>query len=396
MKYNFDEIVERAGTYCGKWGLVGGKCANYKDPGQKLPFMVADMDLPCPEPVVQMMHQVADHRMYGYSSFTAEPKFCEAIIDWYRRRYGFEIQKDWILHAHGSIEGVNGVIRAFSNVGDGIIVCRPVYGHFTECIEEDTYRKVVSVHLINDGTGYYTMDWEGFEKACAEPTNRIFILCSPENPVGRVWTEEELKKIIAICKKHHVLLCSDEVHCDILAKGVKHHPILTMTEDYSNVIMVTAINKTFNLAGLSCANLIIPDANLRGIYYKEAGAYLASPFSIGALIAAYNEGEDWLAQANEYIEGNIDAAIDFIHRELPKVKIRKPEGTYIIWMDFSGYGLSSQEIHEKIYDKAGVILQDGLVHDPEEGGQFQRMCIPCPRCVMMEALERIAAQFKGL
>ncbi len=392
MKYNFDEIIERAGTYSVKWEQAGGSCLQYQNPDQKLPFQIADMDLPCPEPLIQALHKVVDHRMYGYSFASAESRYAQSIIDWYKRRYDLKINREWIICANGSIEGVNGAIRAFSNVGDGIMIARPVYGHFTECIEEDTYRKVIDCHLINNN-GYYTMDWEKFEDLCSVPTNRIFILCSPANPVGRVWSKEELKKIIAICKKHNVLLVSDEVHCDIISKDTKHHPILTMTEDYSNIILVTAINKTFNTAGLICANVIIPDPCLRGIYKKEFGLKLTTPFSIGALISVYNDCDDWLYQVNEYIEGNIDFAIAYLKEHLPGVKVRKPEGTYILWLDFSEYGLTPEEIHSRIYKTAKVILQDGTVHDPIGGGQFQRMCVPCPRPILEEALMRLAKVF---
>lgn len=392
MRYNFDEIIERIGTYTAKWADIEGSCADYRNPDQKLPFQVADMDISCPEPLIQTLHKVVDHRMYGYSSEYKEPRYAQSIVDWYQRRYGFHIEKEWIIYSNGSIEGVNGVIRAFSNIGDGVIISRPVYGHFTQCIEEETYRKVIDCHLINNN-GYYTMNWADFEEKCAEPTNRIFILCSPANPVGRVWSEDELKKMISICKRNNVLLVSDEVHCDILSRNAVHHPILTMTDDYSNIIMITAINKTFNTAGLFCANVIIPDYSLRGIYKKEFGHRSPTPFAIGALISAYNDCDDWLEQVNEYIEANIDFAIRFLSENMPKVKVIKPEGTYILWMDFSEYGLTPEEIHTRIYENAKVILQDGTVHDPEYGGQFQRMCIPCPRPILEEALKRMAKEF---
>lgn len=393
MRYDFNEIIERAGTYSIKWADVGGKCANYQNPNQKLPFQVADMDIPCPKPLVQALHKVVDHKMYGYSSDLTESRYSQSIISWYQRRYGYQLKKEWIIYSNGSIEGVNGAIRAFSNIGDGVIIMRPVYGHFTQCIEEDMHRKVIDCHLISND-GFYTVNWDDFEEKCANPTNRIFILCSPANPVGRVWTEEELKKIVFICKKNNVLLVSDEVHCDILTLNTVHHPILTMTDDYSNIIMITAINKTFNTAGLSCANVIIPDNNICKIYNKEFGHRLPTPFAIGALISAYNECDDWLKQVNEYIEANIDFAIHFLNENMPKVKVNKPQGTYILWMDFSDYGLTPKEIHTRIYDSAKVILQDGTIHDPEHGDQFQRMCVPCPRPILEEALKRMAKAFE--
>ncbi len=288
---------------------------------------------------------------------------------------------------------VNNAVRAFTNVGDGVIICRPVYGHFTDCIERELYRRVVNVQLVNHD-GYYTMDWSAFEAACARPENRVFILCSPANPVGRVWTREELARICEITRRNHVLLVSDEVHCDLLTEGVYHTPILQATDDWSNLIMVTGINKTFNVAGLACANAVIPDDTLRGIFCKEFGHASLSPFAIAALISAYTECDEWLKALTVYIEGNFDAALAFLREHMPKVKVRKPEGTYILWLDFSAYGLSAKEIHRRIYDDANVLLQDGTVHDPDQGGQFQRMCVSCARAVMLEGLRRIAKEFE--
>lgn len=390
MKVNFDEIVERQGTYSAKWMGINGSSLDYLNPAVKLPFQVADMDFACPEPLVQAMHRVADHRVFGYSARTQE--YTQAVITWYRRRYGLELKGEWIIPSHGSMSAVNAAIKAFTNIGDGVIICRPVYGHFTGCVEEELYRRAVDVHLVNQD-GYYTMDWEAFEAACARPENRAFILCSPANPVGRVWMRDELARMCEITRRNHVLLISDEVHCDLLTAGVTHTPILQATDDWSNLILVTGINKTFNVAGLACANAVIPDDNLRGIFCKEFGHGLLSPFSIAALISAYTECDEWLEQLRAYIEGNFDAAIAFIKEHMPKVKVRKPEGTYILWLDFSAYGLTGEEIHRRIYDKANVLLQDGIVHDPEHGSQFQRMCVPCARAVLLEGLRRIAEQF---
>ncbi len=391
-KANFDELIERENTYSVKWMRVGGSSLDYRDPAAVLPFQVADMDFACPEPLVRAMHRVADHRIYGYSAPTQA--YYDAIIGWYRRRYGLELQRDWTIPAHGSVAAINDVIRAFTNVGDGILLCRPVYGHFTDCIERELWRRAVNVQLRNED-GYYTMDWDAFETACAEPENRVFILCSPANPVGRVWTREELARMCEITRRHRVLLISDEVHCDLLTAGIRHTPILQAAEDWSNLVLVTGINKTFNVAGLACANVMIPDGKLRGIYRKEAHPGLLSPFSIAALIAAYTECDRWVEELCAYVEGNFDAAVQFLREHMPKVRVRKPEGTYILWLDFSAYGLAPEEIHRRIYDCALVLLQDGLVHDPALGGPFQRMCVSCPRAVMLEGLARIARQFPG-
>lgn len=364
MKVNFDEIVERQGTYSAKWMGAGGGGLDYRNPDVTLPFQVADMDFACPEPIVQAMHRVADHRIFGYS---ARPEaYTEAFTGWYRRRYGLELKGEWIIPSHGSMSAINAAVSTFTNVGDGVIICRPVYGHFTGCIERELYRRVANVQLVNRD-GYYEMNWDAFEAACARPENRAFILCSPANPVGRVWRREELARMCEITRRNHVLLISDEVHCDLLMAGQRHTPILQATDDWSNLILVTGINKTFNVAGLACANAVIPDDSLRGIFQKEFGHTSLSPFAIAALISAYTACDEWLDQLLAYIEGNIDAAIAFLHEHMPKVKVRKPEGTYILWLDFSAYGFSAEEIHRRVYEEARVLLQDGTVHDPAAG-----------------------------
>lgn len=403
MKYDFDRIPDRIHSYSIKWreaaGLSEGPLfdengeTNYKNPKMCLPFNVADMDLTCPQPLIDKMHEVADHGIYGYSFESGVPEYYDSIIGWYRRRFDVTLQRDWLMFSNGTVEAVAHAVRAFTNVGDGVILCRPVYGHFTGCIEEECYRKVVNSQLKCED-GYYTVDWEDFEQKCAVPTNRLFVLCSPANPVGRVWTPDELARMYEICKKHHVLMLSDEIHCDIIMKGHHHTTMLSATDDYSNLIVVSGINKTFNVAGLSCSTVIIPDDSLRGIFQKDFGMRAITPFAIGALIAAYNDCDDWMEQMLDYVEANMDAAIDFLHQRMPKVKVRKPEGTYILWLDFSAYGLSADEIHDRIYNRANVKLQDGLVHDPVHGGQFQRLCVPCAHKLLMEGLERIAAQFE--
>lgn len=402
MKYNFDEPVNRYGTFSVKWAAALKKSnalaereledLSYTNPDVVLPFMVADMDLRCAQPIVDAMHKTADHLMYGYSGEDAEPRYRQAAAAWYKKRYGLDIKEEWITYSPGSVTAVENAIRAFSCTGDGVIICRPLYGHFNETIEETTNRKIVNCQLKNDN-GYYTMDWELFEALCAVPYNKIFILCSPANPTGRVWTKDELTRIAKICSENRVLLISDEIHCDIVRRGVKHIPILSVTDDYTNIILISGINKTFNVAGLSCANAIIPDDYLRANFRKACGETLGTPFSIAAQIAAYNEGEDWLNQALAYIDDNIDKSLAFFKIHMPKLKVWKPEGTYILWLDFSGYGLSDSNIHDRICNKAKVMLQDGLVHDPEFGGQFQRICVPTAWCILEEGLKRIAREF---
>lgn len=391
MIYNFDKPINRFDTYCFKYdGLKNIVPDTYKD---TIPLFIADMDFITAQPIIDAMHKVADFGMYGYTSASCEPKYTQAVIKWFKNHHNLDIKDEEIIYSNGTIEAVNNIIKTFSNVGDGVILCRPVYGHFNECIEIDCHRKAVDCHLIQNENGDYVMNYEDIEEKCSNPNNRILILSSPHNPVGRVWRLEELSKLASICKKYNVLLVSDEVHCDILRKGVIHHPIYNAVNDNSNIIMLTAVNKTFNLAGLQCSNVIIKDEFLRERFKHEFGNRMATPFAIGALIAAYTEGEEWLEQVNEYIDENIDFTIDFLKKNMPWVKVQKPEGTYCLWLDFEACGLSGEQIHDRIYNKAHVMLQDGIVHDPEFGQYCHRICVPTARCVLKEALERIAKQF---
>lgn len=396
MKHDFDERMDRRGTYSIKWeGEILKKAwgIDMRWDEDTIPMMMADMDIACPPKLVQAMHRVADHRIYGYTMHVAEPRYNQCIVDWYKRRYDTLVKPEWISYSDGSVTGINCTIESMSNVGDGVIIMRPVYGHFNGMIEEEMHgRKVVATHLINQD-GYYTVDWEDFEAKCAVPTNRAFILCSPANPIGRVWKKEELRRMVDICQKHDVLLISDEIHSDILRKGVTHHPIISVTDNYHGIVMVIGINKSFNVAGLHASNIIIPDPALRGIFGKEFGMRMASPFTVAAQVAAYDECEDWLDELNEYLDSNIDFAIDFLHQNMPKVKVWKPEGTYMLWLDFRDYGLADEEVHDRIYNKANVVLQDGLVHDEDHGRCFQRMCLTLPRAQLQVALERITHEF---
>ncbi|MDR3122552.1 MAG: pyridoxal phosphate-dependent aminotransferase [Treponema sp.] len=396
MKYDFDRVIDRHNTYSIKWDGVelfkdqaGSQLVWNSD---TIPMMVADMDFACPPALQAAMHRVADHGIYGYTLHTTEPRYLASIVDWYKRRYHTDLREEWIVYSDGSVTAINCAIETFTNPGDGVIIQRPVYGHFTGMIADDTHRRVVSNHLINKD-GYYTIDWEDFERKCAVPVNRAFILCSPANPIGRVWTREELARMAEICRNYQVLLIADEIHSDIIHQGVSHRPILSATGDYGNIILVNGINKSFNVAGLHCSNVVIPDDNLRGIFTKQFGMRMPTPFGVAAVTSAYDESEDWLNELNLYLDANIDFTIGFLHAHMPQVKVWRPEGTYMLWLDFNGYGLSDEAVHNRIYKDANVMLQDGLVHDPEEGACFQRMCVALPRSVLETALKRIAAAF---
>lgn len=395
MNYNFDQVIDRRGTYAVKWDGASFFGSNVHFNEDTIPMMIADMDLPCPQPVVDAMHRVADHRMYGYSSQGCDEEYAASLCRWFQRRHGWAIHPRQVLHSHGTFGALNHVAMMKTQPGDGVILMAPVYGHFSEEIRF-WGRQPVYCHLLADEHGYYRIDFELLEAMASNPANSLLILCNPHNPVGRVWTATELSRVAAICERHGVFVISDEVHCDHLRDGVKFTPYLTVCGNKGNAISLVGINKSFNMAGLSCSNAIVQDEQLRQEILRTYHAPMPTPFAIAGQIAAYNHGDEWMDQLCAYISGNIRWAMDFFSKEMPKVKICYPEGTYFLWLDFRGYGLSDEEVHRRIYIEANVMLQDGTVHDPEQGHCFQRMCVPCPRSLLVTACQRIRDAFIDL
>jgi cysteine-S-conjugate beta-lyase len=395
MKYNFDEIVNRRGTYSVKWDggefiKRAGLTKRYDE--ETLPLFTADMDLPVPQPLLDALHKTVDNRIFGYSIFPNE--YYEAIQYWFKKRHDWEIKKEEIIYSPGTVHALNIAVRAFTEPGDGVIIQRPVYPPFTRAIEGNG-RQVVNNALICDDEGYYSIDFKDFEAKAKEEKTKLFILCNPHNPIGRVFNREELKKLADICVQNGVLIIADEIHGDLIRRNQTFIPIAKATDNNNHIITCTAINKTFNVAGLHCTNVIIPNQAHKKTFSKEMGMQMASPFTISALIAVYNEGEDWLEQLKEYIDGTMEFVQRFLAEKMPKVKVRIPEGTYVMWMDFSAYGISPKEVHDRIYNKANVILEDGSMFG-DEGVNYQRICIPSPRPMIKEAFERIAREFEEL
>ena len=393
MIYDFDKVTQRRGTYALKWAGAEMFGPDYND--ETIPMMIADMDLPCPEPVVQAMHAVAEHRIYGYSGTAGVKEYPEALCRWFRDRHGWEINPKEVICSHGTFGALTHVALLKTKPGQGVILMNPVYGHFAQDVAK-WGREVVFCHLLADENGYYTVDFEKLEALAADPNNTLLILCNPHNPVGRVWTAEELSRIAAICEQNGVFVISDEVHCDHLRAGVRFTPYLTACGDKGKAISLVGINKSFNMAGLSYSNAVIQDEDLRREVLENYPMVMPSPFAIAGHIAAYTEGDEWMDQVCAYIDGNIRWALDFFAREMPKVKVGCPEGTYFLWLDFRGYGLSDEEVHKRIYQDANVFLQDGTVHDPEAGHCFQRMCVPCARSVLETACRRIRDAFSDI
>lgn len=400
MQYNFDEVIERHGTYSMKWDypeFLKTFGVTERFDSDTIPIHTADMDFRCAKPIQDALMRLAQHNIYGYTAAFAEGcgmKYYDAVTGWFARRYQWKVDPSQVIYVNGTIEAIKIAIRTFSEPGDGVLLNRPIYSPFTSSIE-GLGRVVVNSPLKEDGEcGHYVVDYEDFERKAADAKTKIFLLCHPHNPTGRIWTPEELQRMADICRKHNVIMVSDEVHCDLIRKESVFHPLATVVGP-EGVISCTALNKTFNLAGLQATNVIIQDKALHDRYFANA-FIVPNPFTLAATIAAYNEGEEWLDQVNAYLDDNIDWVLHFLQEKMPKVRCYRPEGTYILWLDFRAYGLTAEQIHQKIYVDANVVLEGGLTFDPENGAGFERVCVPTRRSLLKQAFERIAKEFENL
>lgn len=397
MKYQFDEIIDRRHdprSYSMKWStspFLAKLLGVDQIQDNSIAMCTADMDFRCAQPIVDALIETAQYGIYGYSCTFDTPEYNQSIIDWFQKRRGWTIHPEELMFSPGTLSALKAFVQAFTAPDDGVIIQTPVYGPFSNIIRQ-AGRQVVVNPLI-DNEGYYTMDFEDLEKKAACGNVKLMFLCNPHNPVGRVWTPEELSRVGEICKKNGVILVSDEVHGDLVRRGVQFTPAASVVPG-EGVIACTAINKTFNVAGLACTNLVIPNPALREAMNPFLGFEMPSPFGIAATIAAYRDGEEWLEQVIDYVDENIDFALDFLARRMPKARCRKPEGTYILWLDLRGYGLSADEIHRRIYQEAQVMLEGGSMFDPVRGDGYERICVPTPRAVLEQALERIAQQLE--
>lgn len=391
MQYNFDEIIDRKNdpfSFSAKWQgaeyvLKTLNVDSVRD--DRICLETADMDFKVAPEIREDLKKLTDHGIFGYSILT--PTYRKAVQSWYEKRQNWKFAPEDIYYFPGTHEAIAQCVKRYTKEGDGVIVLTPCYGYHEDV--EGNGRKYVSVELMEDD-GYYSINFSAFEKACSEPCNTLFILCHPHNPTGRVFTEAELVKLGDICRRHGVLILSDEVHSDILRKGQSFMPMMKACGE-KGVISCTAVNKTFNLAGLAMTNVIVSDQTLKSPL--ESYFMLPSPFGIQAVISAYTKGEKWVDELNEYTDESLKECIELIHEKLPKAYVTMPEGGYSIYIDFSPYGLSDDEVVERIYKKAGVVLNSGLFFDDRRGKQIHRACLASPKSMIKEAIERIALEF---
>lgn len=381
--YNFDEIVDRSNTNSCKFDAV--PMMNPDLPDDFISMWVADQDFACAPPILEAMKRRIDRRILGYSVIT-DPEYFPTVSNWMKKRHGWEVRPSTFQFTSGVVTAVGVAVDLLTKEGDGIILNTPAYHPF-EDVPKKKSRKLVFSKLNVDEKGYYTVNYDDLEEKCKDPNNKVFILCNPHNPTGRVWKEEELRKMADICFAHNIFIISDEIHSDLLRVNQKHIPLAKLYPNEKRLIVCTAPSKTFNLACNQLSNIHIPDKELRKKWGEGFRGGFPNPLSIEACKAAYNECEPWLDQLKVYLDGNFKLLADRLHSELPQAVFQIAEGTYLAWIDFSKLGFDDKELKRRI-TRAGVFVEyaNEFVAD---GEHHIRVNLSCPRKVLNEAITRI-------
>jgi len=359
-----------------------------------IPVWVADMDFAAPEAVTQALVARAQHPVYGYTLFP--DSLFQSMIDWFQSRHGWAIERDWILMAPGVVPSLHAACLAYSEPGQGVIIQPPVYPPFFSSIRQCD-RTVIENPLILDldsdqGPGRYRMDLEHLEQCAARADARILMLCSPHNPVGRVWTEDELRAVLAIARKHNLVVLSDEIHCDLTFEdGPRHTMLATLAEPDDAVVTTVAPSKSFNMPGLGLSAVVIPDTERRNALktvFQTMHMPQCNPFSVAGFEAGYRDGGPWLDELQVYLQGNRDYVVEAVNRRLSGIQVSAPEATYLMWLDCRALGLTDTELKRFFVQEAGVGMNPGITFG-EPGSGFMRLNIGCSRSVLTEVLDRI-------
>lgn len=390
MKFNFDKIIDRTNNFSAKWSEMNKNFGT----NNLLPMWVADMDFLTAPCVMEALKDRLEQGIFGYP--TRPSSYNESIVNWLDNRFSWKINQEWLMFSPAVITSISLLIQNLTQKNDKIMIQEPVYSPFHNIVESNERSLVISP-LVKLDDGSYVMDYEDIESKIKDV--KIFILCNPHNPVGRVWTREELTRLGEICLKHNVLVISDEIHSDIILKNHKHTPFASISKEFrENTITCMAPTKTFNLAGLQSSFLVISNP-----YYYEVMDKAFSildikrnnAFSLVATEAAYNYGEDWLYELIKYIEDNVDFAIDYIKNHMPQLKVKKPEGTYLLWVDFSNLNVDKKDLKNALINKGRIALSDGSSFGIGGDGYY-RINLACPRSMVLEGLKRIEFAIKSL
>lgn len=384
--YNFDEIVNRRGTNCVKWDV--------ENEDGIIPMWVADMDFPAAPAIRKAVEARAKHGVYGYT--IVPDSYYRAIISWFKRRHGWTIDREWIIYTTGVIPAISAAIKALTMPGEQVLIQTPVYNCFFSSIKNQGCQ-ILENPLKRNGNSY-VVDWDDFERKCADEKTTVFLLCNPHNPSGRVWTKAELARMNEICLRHRVAVVSDEIHCELIMPGNKFTPFAAVNEDCkTNGVTLNSPTKNFNIAGLQIANIVCANPVWRRRIDRAINIFEVcdvNPFGPVALEAAYNDSENWMDELNEYLFANYQLLCDTFAKELPQYEVMRLEGTYLVWVDVRPSGLTSDEVTEKLLKEGRVQVNSGTMYGQTTGEGYVRINIACPRATLIEGLKRMVNVLK--
>lgn len=381
-KYDFDKVVKRRHSQSYKWDITNDD--------DVIPMWVADMDFPAAPAIREALKKRVDHGVFGYE--LVPDSYYDAIVNWFKRRHDWTIDRNWIIYTSGVVPAVSATIRALALPGEKVLIQSPAYNCFFSSIVNQGCQ-VLETSLKREADSY-VMDWDDFEAKCADEKTTLFLLCNPHNPTGRVWTADELKKMNDICIRHGVKVISDEIHCELVMPGYKYTPFAAVNDDCQrNSITLNSPSKSFNIAGLQIANIICQNDEWRRRIDRVINIFEVcdvNPFGPVALEAAYNESGEWLDELNEYIAGNYKYLKDYFRENLPRLEVIRLEGTYLVWIDISALEFTSDEIADMLLKKGHVLVNAGTMYGHKDGLDYIRINIACPRATLKEGLRRMA------
>lgn len=396
MKYDFDRIIERCGTNCVKWDEqppVSSPLAPCSLP--LISMWIADMDFAVCPAIVDALKERLEHPVFGYTE--VPQSYYDAVKEWNQRRHNWTVERQYIIYTSGVVPAISACIRALTLPGDKVLVQTPVYNCFFSSIRNQgcTIEESPLIYNTEDTalSPHYTIDFADFERRCADPKVKVFVLCNPHNPAGRVWTREELRRMGEICLKHDVFVISDEIHCEIVMPGYEYTPYATISEEFAdNCAVCIAPTKAFNIAGLQIANIVVKNPR----YYRRIDRAInihencdVNPFGVLALEAAYKEGEPWLCEMNQYVWENYQFLCQYLGEHAPQLTVTKLEGTYLVWVNISKLGVKAADFCTHLLEKENLWLASGDVYGETTGSDFVRINIACPRKTLQEGLERL-------
>lgn len=392
MKYNFNEKIDRSENHSAKWAEMKMRFGRE----DLTPMWVADMDIKTAPEIIEAMKKKLEQEIFGY--VYRPDSYYESAANWLKKRFGYEISSSTLIHSPGVVPSMSILVKMLTKETDKILIQSPVYPPFASSVK-DNGRKLIENNLIKDENGYYTIDFEDLEKKLSCEDVTLFILCNPHNPVGRVWKKDELEKMGELCKKYNVRILADEIWRDLIMPGYKHTPMASISKEIEDItITLFSPTKSFNLAGLQASFATFPREEERKEFDDILGKMDVkrnNPFSLVAFEAAYEKCEEWLEELILHIDGNMQYVVDFIKERLPMIKTTKPEGTYLMWLDFNGVGIPQDKIQEFLINEAKVAMNDGATFG-ENGKGFFRMNLACPRYMVEEAMEKIEKAIKRL